>query len=185
MLAEVRDATDAKRLVDMARAAEIYCKRQKFAMEVIASATAIKIDAMTMLGEHLKVEEMTPAGRPSKIDSQKESISKIPTLAERGITLKESMYAQALVKVRESLPAVYERVRAGEVTVKLAPPSKPHNFPFSMSARMAARCLQGRPLPNSNPLQLQACPRGSRQISSAHPSLWASLPGVPSFERFA
>ncbi len=54
LLVEARDATDAKKVVDIAYAAEVYAKRQKLPDDCIAYATAIKVDAMTMLGEFLK-----------------------------------------------------------------------------------------------------------------------------------
>ncbi len=53
LLAAGRDATEAKHVADLARAAEVYGKRQQLAEGAIAAAPAIKIDAMTLMGEFL------------------------------------------------------------------------------------------------------------------------------------
>ena len=125
LLAEARDATDAKKVADLARAAEIYAKRQKLSEEAIASATAIKIEAMALMGEMLKTAEKNTgtagAGRPKLGGSQKEPPKDAPpTLADSGITKKESMHAQALAKVKESNPELYEKVRTGKASVAAA-----------------------------------------------------------------
>jgi hypothetical protein len=54
LLAEARDANDAKKVADLARAAEVYAKRQKLSDEAIAYATAVKVDALTLMEEFLK-----------------------------------------------------------------------------------------------------------------------------------
>jgi hypothetical protein len=41
LLAEARDATQAKQVADLARAAEVYAKRQKLSEEAIACATSV------------------------------------------------------------------------------------------------------------------------------------------------
>ena len=57
LLAEAKDAPSAKRVVDMAHAAEIFAKRQKLSEDCIRDAHAIKIEAMRMMGEHLQRSE--------------------------------------------------------------------------------------------------------------------------------
>ena len=79
------------------QAAEVYGKRQQLAEESIAHATAIMVDALALMGEMLRAAEKAPAGRPPKIGSRPEPISDMPpTLAEVGISKKESSVAQAL-----------------------------------------------------------------------------------------
>src|SRR5262245_12670295 len=63
LLAEAKDATAAKRVMDLARAAEVYAKRQKLSEEVIQYAHAVKVDAMTLLGEFLKQGPKNPGTR--------------------------------------------------------------------------------------------------------------------------
>jgi hypothetical protein len=54
LLAEARDAKDAKKVADLARAAEVYARRQKLSEEAIAYATAVKVDTMTLMGRLLR-----------------------------------------------------------------------------------------------------------------------------------
>jgi hypothetical protein len=54
LLLAARGAKDAKRIADIAHAAEIHAKRQQLSQEIVSHATAIKADAMTLMGEFLK-----------------------------------------------------------------------------------------------------------------------------------
>lgn len=120
LLAEARDALSAKRVADLARAAEVYARRQRLADEAILSATAIKIDAMTLMGEFLTKAPKDAGGRPAKTGPQSGPVSRPPTLATVGITKNESSDAQALAGMRDTAPDLYDRVRAGEVSVAAA-----------------------------------------------------------------
>ncbi len=72
----------AKMVADMAKAAEVYARRQKLGEESIRYATAIMTDAMTLLGEFLKTGPKAPACRPGKISSELEPIFKPQTQEE-------------------------------------------------------------------------------------------------------
>ncbi len=62
----------------------------KSSAEAIASATAVKIDAMTLLGKFLANGKMNRGGRPGKTGSKVEPVSDpTPTLAELGIGGRE------------------------------------------------------------------------------------------------
>jgi hypothetical protein len=60
-------------VADLARAAEVYARRQKLSQEAIDHATAIKVEAMTLMGEMLKAAEKNtgakgnPGGRGAPI----------------------------------------------------------------------------------------------------------------------
>lgn len=114
-----RDATDAKRVADMARAAEVYARRQRLAEDAIAYATAIKIDAMTLMGEFLKAAEKNTGAKGIGTSAVPEE-NRTPTLADVGITKKESSNAQALAAIKEKAPEVHEQIRAGKTTVAKA-----------------------------------------------------------------
>jgi hypothetical protein len=120
-LVEARDAGDAKKVADVARAAEVYAKRQKLSEETIAYATAIKIDAMTLMGEFLQTAPKASGGEHggrSRIDgSRKEPSIPTPTLASLGIDKKESADAQALAALKHDAPDLHEQVRSGKVSV--------------------------------------------------------------------
>src|SRR5262245_33584763 len=54
LLAEVRDAGQAKQVADLAHAARVLAQRQRLSQQVIRQAREIEIDALTLLGEHLQ-----------------------------------------------------------------------------------------------------------------------------------
>jgi hypothetical protein len=105
---------------DIAHAAEVYARRQKLSKEAIDHAHAIMVDAMTLLGEFLKVMPKAPPGRPSKNGSHKEPISKPPTLAEVGVSKKESSDAQILATVHRTKPELHAQVRTGRLKLSQA-----------------------------------------------------------------
>jgi hypothetical protein len=170
LLAEARDATDAKKIMDFARAAEVYAKRQKLSEEAIATATAIRVDAMTLMGEFLKnAEKRGPEhsrGGGSK-GSQREPLPDAPpTLAEIGITKKESAQSQALAEVKRTEPEVFEKARNGKITVSKAVAALK---PVAMTqARIAA--VQSDPTPDQLREILSAaellCNRVSKTVAS-------------------
>lgn len=136
LLAEARDATDAKRVSDLARAAEIYAKRQRLGEESIRYAHTIVIDAQRLLGEFLAQAERNPGSR-SQINGAgpgrgktggtkiEPPVSAIPTLASAGITKKESSQAQMIARVAEASPERFEALRSGKLAfAKLARESK-------------------------------------------------------------
>jgi hypothetical protein len=111
----------------MAHAAEVYGRRQQFAEEAIQHATAIKVDALALMGEFLRSAEKNKgtAGQlkgkdssgASRVEAPEETA---PTLAESGITWKESSNAQTLAAIKEDEPEVFQEVRAGKVSVTRA-----------------------------------------------------------------
>ncbi len=113
LLQQARDATDCKQVADMAKAAEVYAKRQKLSEDVIASATAIRVDAMTMMGKFLKTMEKNVGGRP-KTGSPKEPVLVSPTYTDLGIGKKEASQAQALAEVQVKQPELHEEIRTGK-----------------------------------------------------------------------
>ena len=106
----------------MARAAEIYAKRQHLSDEAIGQATSVKIEAMRKLGEILqaapKAIGTAGLGRPklggTKMEPPK---SDAPTLDELGLTKKESAVAQKLASLPEK---AFEQVRDGSMTIAKA-----------------------------------------------------------------
>lgn len=126
LLAQASDATDAKRVADIARAAEVYARRQKLSEEAIQYATGVKIDAMTLMGEFLREAPKNEGGRPAKTSSQKEPVY-TATLADIGISKKESSDAQALADMKEAEPELHEQVRNGKITLPKARDKKQKN----------------------------------------------------------
>jgi hypothetical protein len=121
LLAEASDAGGAKRVADLASAAEVYARRQKLSQEAIGYATAIRVEAMAMMGEFLKESpKNTGAAGVGPIAVTVGNRNQTPTLAESGITKRESSAAQSLATLKESSPDLFEKVRANKVSITRA-----------------------------------------------------------------
>lgn len=113
MLAEVRDAPSAKKLMDLAAAAELYARKAKLGEEAVTLAAGIKLDAERRLGTYLKQTPDAPKGWAAKSQgSDKEPKDSPPTLAELGISKKLSSEAQRLAEIPDE---TFLRVKAGEI----------------------------------------------------------------------
>lgn len=124
LLAQARDAKGAKRVVDIAHAAEIYAKRQKLSQESIDYAHEIKIEALKLLGQYLATRDK-PAGargKPGPGRGKKTGVRSgtavlgPPTLSEIGISPRESKYSQKLARLAKERPSSFEAVKRGEKT---------------------------------------------------------------------
>jgi DNA methylase len=128
MLAEAKDAQQAKKVVDLARAAEVFAKRQKLGDDAIREATAIKIDALTLMGEFIREAKEKAAkagmgkhagpgrGHKGKQNAKTEFCFSIP----KEVGLKGSSDSQALVDLKKTAPEIHEKVRSGEIPVSAA-----------------------------------------------------------------
>jgi hypothetical protein len=120
LLAECRDAGQAKQVADMARAAEVYARRQRLSEEAIGYAHTVKVDALALMGEFLKANPPRGAGPgrghkgKKKTNAAGELVSGLPP----EIPPKESSAAQDLADLKAEDPEAFEQVRAGEITVK-------------------------------------------------------------------
>lgn len=123
-LAEAKTIQQTKKILDVAHAAEIYAKRQRLGEEATDLATAIKVEALRKLGEMLQtapknkgVEGKAGPGRGKPGAQVEPGFSEPRTLAELGLTKKESAVAQKLAALPEK---DFEQVREGNVTVAKA-----------------------------------------------------------------
>lgn len=113
-LAEAKTIQDTKRIVDAAAAAEIYARRQKLGEEASDLALSIKVEALRKLGEMLQT---TPKATGAKGIGKSAVPKENRTLADLGLTKKESAVAQKLAAMPED---AYQQVRDGHVTVAKA-----------------------------------------------------------------
>lgn len=74
LLFQAKNASDAKRVMDMAHAAEIYAKRQKMSDEAIGHAHSIKIEATRQLGEPTCCEIYSNKGHTNLREASRETI---------------------------------------------------------------------------------------------------------------
>jgi|SRR5579862_606811 len=113
LLAQARNATDAKKVSDMAHAAEVYARRQKLGQESIQFAHTIVIDAQRLLGEFLEKQELNPGSRGRFAGPSGRAVP-APKLIESGISWKESSRAQLVAKVARAKPQLFEDLRNGK-----------------------------------------------------------------------
>lgn len=122
-LAEAKTIQQTKKILDVAAAAEIYARRQKLGEEAEDLAASIKVEALRKLGEMLQATPKAKGARAvggdhrsgGSISAPPESAT--PTLADLGLTKKESAVAQKLAALPEEQ---FAQVRDGHVTVAKA-----------------------------------------------------------------
>jgi len=124
LLAEAKTIQDAKKIVDMAQAAEIYAKRQRLGEDAIGYAHDIKLEALRLLGTMLQATKRAKPAVGSKIIGSKRVPMKdpTPTLADLGLDKKTSMLAR---RVANLSPEKFKDVQASVVTLaKMTQPPK-------------------------------------------------------------
>ena len=117
-LAEAVTVSQTKTIIDVARAAEIYAKRQHLSESAISQATSVKVEAMRKLGEILQSTPKNQGAKGSAVPNRNRAhLDPTPTLDELGLSKKESAIAQKLAGLSEE---AFEQVREGSVTIAKA-----------------------------------------------------------------
>ena len=117
-LAGAVTVSQTKKIMDVARAAEIYAKRQHLSDEAIGQATSVKVEAMRKLGEILLATPKNIGAKGSVVPNRnRANLDDAPTLDELGLTKKESAVAQKIAALPEK---AFEQVRAGSLTIAKA-----------------------------------------------------------------
>lgn len=100
-LAECKTVMEAKQIADAAEAARVYLERTHASAETVNRATEIRILAERQMGEFLKTMPKNVGANGSTISGAVREPVKdsTPTLAEIGITKKESARAQKLAEI--------------------------------------------------------------------------------------
>ena len=117
MLAQAVTIGETKQVLAVAAAAETYAKRQHLSAEVAQMATTIRYDAERQIGMMLKQAPKATAHLQTVGTKSVPTRNEAPTLAELGITKKESAQAQQLARLPR---AAFEEVRSGKTTVAKA-----------------------------------------------------------------
>lgn len=127
LLAEAATAAQAKRVADIAKAAEVFALKQG-SKEAAEYAHQVHADALRLEGEFLAIQEkakgtagrITGPGRGKKNGSStvEPPFSDAPTLAQQGISKRESVAAQAVAEVAKEQPKLFEEFRTGKVPLK-------------------------------------------------------------------
>lgn len=114
-LAECKTVMEAKQISDIAEAARIYLERTNASTETVNRATEIRILAERQMGEFIKAMPKNKGGRPTETPSPQE---KVPTIAEVGLTHKQSDRAQRLADIPTE--EFQERVETAKAEGKLS-----------------------------------------------------------------
>ena len=108
LLNECKTLKDAVKLAALSEAAKAYAKRVGVSKEVIAEASALRVEAERKLGQILEKTPKAKAGRPEKINrlprlpiSETDEIDKPETLKAAGIPKHVSVRAQKLAAIPE------------------------------------------------------------------------------------
>ena len=115
-LSEAKNIQQTKVVVDAAKAAEIYARRQKLGDEASDLAISIKVEALRKLGEMLAA---TPRNDGAK-GIGKSAVThgnRTPTLEDIGLSKRESAVAQKLASLPEE---EFQQVRDGHLTINKA-----------------------------------------------------------------
>jgi len=113
MLAECRTIQDAKKIADMASAAKVYAKKAQLGDEAIRYANEIRVEALRLLGDMLKQTERARGAKgigPNAVPDRYHNAEN-PTLADMGLTKKESSAAQSLSTFAEKKPEVFAEAK--------------------------------------------------------------------------
>lgn len=121
MLAEVRDADDAKHVAAVAEAALAYSRKMNLGIEAIGRAVEVRADATRLLGGFLSKMPKSKGGRPGKTGTKSEPVY---TLAELGLDKKQSANAQKLAKMPAREFAAF-RKRLVEIATGIKIPKQP------------------------------------------------------------
>src|SRR5262245_12683461 len=117
LLADACTAPMAKDIADTARAAEIFFRRQGASQEVIAHAVAIKIEALTRLGELYGAGPKAQGtrgnfrGRDSSGGVKITPPENLPSLDVLGIGKEMAKEMRALAAMKCEEPELHEKVR--------------------------------------------------------------------------
>lgn len=102
-LAQAQTIQQAKKIMDIAGAAEIYAKRQHLSEEAIGYAHSIKIEALRRLGEILKDSPKAKGapgpGRGKAGSPAGPAFDPTPTYADSGLSKKTAALAQKLAEL--------------------------------------------------------------------------------------
>ena len=126
-LARCSTIPQAKQIADVASAAEIYARRNHASKETISHITAVRVDALTLLGGFLRGTELSAGARGSAGPGREKRgcavqprFSPPPTLASYGLDKFDSFFAQGLLLLHERAPDLHKQVRDAQLAIRPA-----------------------------------------------------------------
>lgn len=117
LIAECRAIPDAKRLADVAKAAEVYARQAQLGEELEQYAREVRFRAERRIGEFLVESPKNPGVRGRFAGGSNENRLEVPTLKELGIDKKLSSRAQQLVLLPEEM---FQQLVIGNLTLSKA-----------------------------------------------------------------
>jgi len=120
MLAEADTIQKAKELKSLALTAMDWAKRKGMGEAAIQHCRSYALEAERKMGEMLKVTDRAQ-GKRTDLVTKRDQVNDIPTLADLGLTKKESSEAQMLADLPSN---VFEEIRIGKKTKSKAKKEK-------------------------------------------------------------
>lgn len=120
MLAEVRDAPSAKKLMDLASAAEVFAKKAKLGEEAVRYAMGIRLDAERKLGEYLRPLPNAPRGKSKntqEVNLEPDQDSRLAIYKANDISPKLAAEAQRLASIPDD---TFAKIKAGQLKPTVA-----------------------------------------------------------------
>ncbi len=158
-LAECKSVMEAKQIADVAEAARVYLERKNASVETVHRAAEIRTLAERQMGEFLKqMPKATGAKGVGPIAVSPENRNPTPTLADIGITKRQSSTAQKLA----SLPEEEFRERVAVIKASGETPT-PAKILMVGKRKSETRRRDGRAMPTVRKITTER----SRQIVQA------------------
>jgi hypothetical protein len=137
-LAECKTVMEAKEIADIAEAARVYLERTNASVETVNQAAEIRTLAERQMGAFLKEMPKATGGWESR-GTEREP-QNAPTLAEIGITKKQSSAAQKLADIPEQ--EFQERIALTKASGERITPAKIIKNDFSDRAKAAGEAAE-------------------------------------------
>lgn len=164
-LAECKTAMEAKQIADVAEAARVYLERTNASSEAVNRATEVRILAERQMGDFLRQMPKNQGGDPVP---HKNRVDEPPTLAEIGITKKQSARAQKLAEI----PAdeLQDRIAVAKIDGKLST-AKVLLYPAGFSER-AIRAGEAAEMESQNLWKLKQIWKKTKKADRAAFKAW-------------
>ncbi len=176
LLLQCTDALSAKRVADMAKAAEVFATKQKSDVHK-SLAHQLWVDALRLEGEFLACQPKNVGGQPThkrnSTRSTKEQVEKIPR--------KESATAQMVNRAAKSEPELFGRVRSGKAKLNDIRRhfNKQEHLAKIEAAADAVRIIQSGPydiILADPPWKYEHCEANNREIENHYETM--TLEGI-------
>ncbi len=150
MLAEVRDAPSAKKLMDVAAAAEVYARKAQLGKDAVQYAVGIKLDAERRLGQYLAAAPKSDGRRDGVLGGRPKNPCADREQGFRGAAAKIDVRSNQ-VRSRTSIPSASSPAPKRGATASSAPSAKwpPTLADLGISRKLSAESQRLAAIPDA------------------------------------